>query len=86
MRTTKNVSITVPPSLLKDAKQVAKRESTTQSELFREALRRYVIQSQFRALQEYGIKQSKKLGLKPSDVPRLIQEVRDASRRKYGKK
>lgn len=86
MRSTKNVSITVPPSLLKDAEQVAKGEGRTQSELFREALRRYVTQSQFRALQEYGIKQSKRLGIRTSDVPRLIQEVRGASRRKYGKK
>lgn len=76
MRTTKNISITLPPSLLREAEKIAKDEGRTQSELFREALRHYVWKAQFRRLQEYGTAQSKKLGLKPSDVPRLIQEYR----------
>ncbi len=76
MRTTKNVSITVPPVLLKEAEKVAKREGRTQSELFREALRRYVAQSQFKELQRHGMARSKELGLKASDVPRLVQAYR----------
>jgi CopG family transcriptional regulator/antitoxin EndoAI len=76
MRSTRNVSITVPPVLLKQAEALARREGRTKSELFREALRRYVIQSQFRQLQRYGVQQSKRLGLKESDTERLVQEVR----------
>ena len=76
MRSTKNVSITVPPTLLEEAEAVAKREGRTKSELFREALRRYVTQSEYRELQQFGRKQAKKLGLKAADVERLVQESR----------
>jgi CopG family transcriptional regulator/antitoxin EndoAI len=76
MRTTKNVSITLPPSLLKEAEKVARREGRTKSELFREALRRYVIHSQYREIQKYGVEQARKLGFSEKDVARLIDEVR----------
>lgn len=76
MRSTKNVSITVPPTLLKEAEAVAKREGRTKSELFREALRRYVTQSQYRELQQFGRKQARKLGWRADDVERLVQESR----------
>ncbi|HSU55341.1 MAG TPA: ribbon-helix-helix protein, CopG family [Candidatus Dormibacteraeota bacterium] len=42
MRTAKTVSITLPPDLLVKAQQIADREHRTMSELFREALRRYM--------------------------------------------
>ena len=80
MRSTKNVSITVPPTLLREAEAVAKREGRTKSELFREALRRYVTQSEYRELQQFGRKQAKKLGLQEADVERLVQESRRESR------
>jgi len=76
MRTTKNISITVPPSLLREASKVAKLEGRTQSELFREALRRYVTQSQYKELQLYGRQQSRKLGIKAGDVSGLVQFYR----------
>jgi predicted transcriptional regulator len=42
MRTAKTVSITLPPDLLVKAQELALREHRTMSELFREALRRYL--------------------------------------------
>jgi metal-responsive CopG/Arc/MetJ family transcriptional regulator len=42
MRTAKTVSITLPPDLLVKAQELAQREHRTMSELFREALRRYM--------------------------------------------
>jgi Arc/MetJ-type ribon-helix-helix transcriptional regulator len=41
MRTTKVVSITMPPPLFEAAQALAKQENRTMSELVREALRRY---------------------------------------------
>jgi predicted transcriptional regulator len=41
MRTTKVVSITLPPALFEQAQALAKAENRTMSELMREALRRY---------------------------------------------
>ena len=46
MRTAKTVSITLPPDLLIKAQETARRESRTMSELFREALRRYMTPEQ----------------------------------------
>ena len=42
MRIAKTVCITLPPNLLKKAQRRAAREHRTMSELFREALRRYM--------------------------------------------
>jgi metal-responsive CopG/Arc/MetJ family transcriptional regulator len=41
MRTTRNLSITMPLAMIKDAERLAKREHRTMSELVREALRHY---------------------------------------------
>jgi Arc/MetJ-type ribon-helix-helix transcriptional regulator len=40
MRTTKSVTISLPPEQLKSAERLAKKQSRTMSELFREGLRR----------------------------------------------
>lgn len=45
MRTTKNISITMPPDMLKDAEKLAKVERRTMSELIREAFRYYMLQN-----------------------------------------
>jgi metal-responsive CopG/Arc/MetJ family transcriptional regulator len=42
MRNAKTISITLPPDLLLKAQKTAEREDRTISELFREALRRYI--------------------------------------------
>jgi Arc/MetJ-type ribon-helix-helix transcriptional regulator len=42
MRTARTISITLPPDLLLKAQELADREHRTMSELFREALRRYM--------------------------------------------
>ena len=41
MRTTKNISVTFPTAMAKDAERLAKRENRTMSELMREAFRYY---------------------------------------------
>lgn len=42
MGNAKTISITLPPELLTKAQEIAEREHRTMSELFREALRRYM--------------------------------------------
>ncbi len=48
MRTTKSITISLPPAQLKTAERLAKQQSRTMSELFREALRRYEQEEQQR--------------------------------------
>ena len=74
---TATINISLPRELLKKADVLAKKEARTRSELIREALRAYVKElSAWEDLFEYGRKQAKKLGIKPKDIPRLIDEYR----------
>jgi len=76
MRTSKILSLSLPPTLLREAERVAKKEGRTKSELFREALRRYLQERRWAELRQYGAKQASTLGLKETDVERLITEHR----------
>lgn len=72
MRTTKILSLSLPPELLREAERVAKKEGRTKSELFREALRRYIQERRWADLRQYGASQARKLGLTEADVEPLI--------------
>lgn len=76
MRTTKVLSLSLPPALLREAERVAKAEGRTKSELFREALRRYVQERRWRELRRYGTEQARRLGVTGTDVERLVREYR----------
>lgn len=76
MRTTKVLSLSLPPTLFREAERVAKKEGRTRSELFREALRRYLQERRWAALRRYGAQQASRVGLTERDVERLIKEYR----------
>jgi Arc/MetJ-type ribon-helix-helix transcriptional regulator len=78
MRTAKTVSITLPPDLLVMAQALAQKEHRTMSELFREALRRYMAgDSEWDALLKRTRAKGKALGIKDeADVERLSDEYR----------
>jgi CopG family transcriptional regulator / antitoxin EndoAI len=77
-RTSRVYTISLPPELAQKAEALAKRDSRTMSELFREAFRAYYAQQARKTLEEIG---EYAAGRNPSrysdaDVPRLIKEVR----------
>jgi Arc/MetJ-type ribon-helix-helix transcriptional regulator len=78
MRTAKTVSITLPPELLAKAQLFADREHRTMSELFREALRRYMAaDSEWDAVLERTHAAGRKLGVESeADVERMSDEFR----------
>ena len=76
MRTTKILSLSFPPKLLNAAERLAKQEGRTRSELFREALRRYIQERKWHELQRYGARQAQRLGVTETDVERAIGEYR----------
>jgi CopG family transcriptional regulator/antitoxin EndoAI len=78
MRTTKVLSLSIPPELLKEAERVAKREGRTKSELFREALRRYMQEQKWSSLQRYGAEQARKLGIREADIEGIVDQYRKA--------
>ena len=76
MRTAKTISITLPPDLLLKAQRTAEREDRTISELFREALRRYIgADPEWDALLRRTQASGKALGIATEeDVERLSDE------------
>jgi CopG family transcriptional regulator/antitoxin EndoAI len=76
MRPTKIVSLSLPPELVRAAERIAKEEGRTKSELFREALRRYMDERRWRDLQRYGAARSRRRRMTETDVERAIREFR----------
>jgi CopG family transcriptional regulator/antitoxin EndoAI len=76
MRTSKTLSLSLPSELAREAERIAKREGRTRSEIFREALRRYIQEQRWTDLRLYGGQQARKLGIREPDVQRLIEEYR----------
>jgi predicted DNA-binding protein len=80
-RTSRVYTISLPAELAVKAEALAKRDSRTMSELFREAFRSYYAQQARRTLEEIGeYAESRNPGYSEADVPRLIKEVREAKR------
>jgi len=80
MRTTKTLSITIPPEMLSRAEALAKKENRTMSELVREALRWYERQRWWEETNAYGRARAETLGIREQDVDRLIHEYRQEKR------
>lgn len=71
------INISLPNKLLKLADKVAEKEARTRSELFREAIRNYVLrQAKWEELFSYGEKKAKKLKLKEKDINQLVSDYR----------
>ena len=83
MRTARTVSITLPPDLLIKAQELATREHRTMSELFREALRRYMsADTQWEKLLMRTRTKGRLLGIKnENDVEQLSDKYRRDKRR-----
>lgn len=90
MRTTKSVTISLPPEQLKIAERLAKKQNRTMSELFREGLRRLQAEdewrpspaalSDFRALLQAIRQDAKRAGLDKMTMEEIDAEVEAARR------
>ncbi len=77
-RTSYTTTISLPPKLFKAALATAKAKGMTNSELFREAFRRYLREEQeWEQLLSYGRAEAKKAGAQSEEnVERLIDKSR----------
>ena len=75
-RSTVTITVSLPPEMLSKIEEFMKKEGRTRSELFREALRRYILESRWEELKRYGTGKAKRLGIREDNVERLIQEFR----------
>jgi len=76
MRSSKVVSITLPPEMAQEAEQLAKRENRTMSELMREAFRLYKREREWAEANSFGRDKAQRMGITEADVVRLIKEYR----------
>lgn len=81
-RTTKTITISLPPKLAKEVQRLAKIEKKTKSQLFRDMImvyEEYITEKEWQELRRYGNKTAKRLGItSEEDVYRIINEVKGA--------
>lgn len=74
------INISLPGKLLALVDKVAEKEARSRSELFREAIRSYVLKrAKWDELFSYSQKQAKKLKIKESDVENIVRKYRAKS-------
>ena len=79
MRTTKIMTLSLPPEMVKEVENISKEENRTKSELFREALRKYINDKRWLQIRQWGLKTTRELGISgEEDVDMLIHEARKA--------
>jgi metal-responsive CopG/Arc/MetJ family transcriptional regulator len=75
-RTTKTITISLPPEMIGQIDFLTKKEGRTRSELLREALRRYAEEQEWKDLIRYGQQQAKKKKIIKDKVEDLIDAIR----------
>ncbi len=80
MRTTRTLSITLPPEMLARAESMARKENRTMSELLREALRHYERTQWWNGVNAFGRARAQELGLTEADVDSAVKAVRKQRR------
>ena len=80
MRTTRTLSVTLPPEMLTRAEKLAKKENRTMSELVREALRYYERQRWWEEMNTFGRRSAGAAGVRSEDD--VVQVIHAARNRK----
>lgn len=76
-RTTKTITVSLPPDMSDRVDNARRRQGRSRSEFVREALDRYLTECEWGALVQYGEQQAREQGIDPEDVARLVEEYRD---------
>ena len=78
LRTTKLITISLPPELLKKIEKLARKENRTRSEFFRETVRQYLAKEEWRELNRYARSVKGKAGIETEDdVNRIAEKSRN---------
>jgi CopG family transcriptional regulator/antitoxin EndoAI len=81
MRTTKVMTLSLPPEMVKEVEEISKEENRTKSELFREALRRYINDKRWLQIRQWGLRTTREFGISvEEEVDMLIHEARKAKK------
>ena len=86
MRTTKTISVSMPPSELRLAERLAKSTNRSLSGVVREGLKRLAADQYWQQVQAMARPKAENLGITEDDVDRLIREYRQEKRARTVKK
>ena len=76
-RTTTTVTISLPPEMAEKVEELMKKEKRTRSELFREALRRYFEEQEWKEIVRYGRMKAKEKGITEDQVEDIVDAGRE---------
>ena len=85
MEPEKNLHAHLPPALLSEAYKAAQEERVTLDEVTQQAMERYLEERRWKKLYAFGEQQARKLGIKESDVDRIIHQRRAKERQREHK-
>ncbi len=75
-RTTKTITLSLPPDMARKIDRLMKEEGRTRSELLREALRRYAEEQEWRKIYRYAQVRAREKGITEDQVEDLIHARR----------
>ena len=75
-RNTEVITISLPPEMAEQVRQLMKAEDRTMSGLIREALPLYMQEAEWRRIQRYGQRRAREQGIAPEDAERLVDDYR----------
>ncbi len=76
-RTTTTFTISLPPEMAEKVQEFMDKEERTRSELFREALRRYFDEQEWKELVKYGRMKAKERGISEDQVEDIVDGSRE---------
>ena len=70
------ITFSLPPEMAARVNKLMEQEGRTRSELLRDALLRYIEESEWRRVLRYGERRARERGIGPADVEPLVDEYR----------
>ena len=70
------ITFSLPPEMADRVNKLMEQEGRTRSELLRDALLRYIEESEWRRVLRYGERRARERGIGPADVEPLVDEYR----------
>ena len=75
-RTTKTITLSLPPEMADKIEELMKEEGRTRSELLREALRRYAEEQEMKKIYRYGEIKARQRGITEDQIEDIIDARR----------
>ncbi|MDO8636261.1 MAG: ribbon-helix-helix domain-containing protein [Dehalococcoidia bacterium] len=75
-RTTKTMTLSLPPEMARQVEELTKEEGRTKSELFREALRRYIEERNWAKLYRYGEAKARLREIREKEIEDIVDSRR----------